>query len=86
MKEEGGEVMQLMSLKEYAESRGISTNMLTKMIHDGTVSAGKYGRKWMLVIEIADRQLSDKFAPEPKVKVSKVKKGSYKDALKALAY
>lgn len=78
--------MKLMGLREYAESRGISTKMLTKMIHDGTVSAGKYGRKWMLVMEVADKQLSAKFAPEPKVEVPRVKKNAYQDALKALAY
>ena len=78
--------MEVVTLKEYSTRCGLPYKTITKMVRDGTLSAGKYGKRWMLIVEEADRQLKALFAPEPKVKVPKVKRGSYKDALKALAY
>ena len=49
--------MELMGIKEFSESRNISDKMLRELIKQGKVSAGRYGRKWLLVADVVDQQL-----------------------------
>ena len=77
--------MELMGIKEFSESRNISDKMLRELIKQGKISAGRYGRKWLLVTDVVDQQLREMFAPPAKQdKVRNVKKGRYQSALKAL--
>ena len=77
--------MLLMGIKEYAESRSISDKMLRELIKQGKVSAGRYGRKWLLVADVVDQQLKEMFAPPAKQeRIQNIRKGRYQSALKAL--
>lgn len=76
---------ELMGIKEFSESRNISDKMLRKLIKQGKVSAGRYGRKWLLAADVVDQQLREMFAPPAKQdKVQNIRKGRYQSALKAL--
>ena len=77
--------MELMGIKEFSKSRNISDKMLRELIKQGKVSAGRYGRKWLLVSDVVDQQLREMFAPPAKQdKVQNIRKGRYQSALKAL--
>lgn len=77
--------MELMGIKEFSESRNISDKMLRELIKQGKISAGRYGRKWLLVADVVDQQLREMFAPPAKQgKVQNIRKGRYQSALKAL--
>ena len=77
--------MELMGIKEFSESRNISDKMLRELIKQGMVSAGRYGRKWLLVADVVDQQLREMFAPPARQdKVQNIRKGRYQSALKAL--
>lgn len=77
--------MELMGIKEFSESRNISDKMLRELIKQGKVSAGRYGRKRLLVADVVDQQLREMFAPPAKQdKVQNIRKGRYQSALKAL--
>lgn len=75
----------LMSISEYAESRKLSKRFLYKLITQGKVPAGKNGRYWLVIPEKVDAAIDALFGTVTKVTAPKINKGSYKNALAALA-
>lgn len=76
----------LMSIREYAESRKLSKRFLYKLITKGKIPAGKNGRYWLVIPEKVDVAIEVLFGSTAvKVEAPKIKKGSYKNALAAIA-
>lgn len=55
--------LQLMTINQYAKSRGVSDKLIRRLIVQHEIAAGRVGRKWLLDVERVDNYFRELTTP-----------------------